>query len=100
MNKEVKALKQALDQLKATHERLEKAHEKFGKAHKRLEKAHSSLLNEQIKKKHVETCDVDLTYDIIDEHYLSLSLFLPLTLLVVFQLPPRLVVMVSLVMPH
>ena len=66
LNKEVKALKQALDELKATHEKLEEAHEKLGKAHKKLEKAHSTLLNEQDKKKHVETCDVGLTCDIID----------------------------------
>ena len=67
LNKEVKALKQALDELKATHERLEEAHKKRGKAHKKLEKAQSSLLNEHDKKKHVETCDVGLTCDIIDE---------------------------------
>ena len=34
-----------------------------------LKKAHSSLLNEQNKKKHVETCDVGLTCDIIDESF-------------------------------
>ena len=56
LNKEVKALKQALDELKATYERLEEAHEKLGKANKKFEKAYSSLLNEQNKKKHVETC--------------------------------------------
>ena len=67
LNKKVKALKQALDELKATHERLEEAHEKLGKAHKKLEKAHSSLLDEQNKKKHEETCNVGLTCDIIDE---------------------------------
>ena len=33
----------------------------------KLEKAHSSLLNEQNKKKHVETCNVGLTSDLIDE---------------------------------
>ena len=66
MNKEVKALKQALDELKATHERLEEAHEKLGKAHKKLEKAHSSLLDEQ-NKKYVETYNVGLTCDLIDE---------------------------------
>ena len=78
MNKEVKALKQALDELKATHERLEEAHEKLGKAHKKLEKAHSSLLNEQKEKKHVETCDVGLTCDIIDES-LSMPIIAPST---------------------
>ena len=39
----------------------------LAKLTKRLEKAHSSSLNEQNKKKHVETCDVGLTCDIIDE---------------------------------
>ena len=73
LQKELKALKQVLDELKATHERLEEAHEKLGKAHKKLEKAHSSLLNEQDKKKHVETCDVGLTCDIINES-LSMSI--------------------------
>ena len=66
LNKEVKALKQTLDELKATHERLEEAHEKLGKAHKKLEKTHSSLLNEQNKKRHVKTCNVSLTCDLID----------------------------------
>ena len=65
--KELKALKQAFDELNASHERLEEANEKLGKAHKKLEKAHSSLLDEQNKKKHVETCNVGLTCDIIDE---------------------------------
>ena len=32
-------------------------------------KTHSSLLNEQNEKKHVETCDVGLTCDIIDESF-------------------------------
>jgi phage shock protein A len=65
--KELKALEQAFDELNASHERLEEAHEKLGKAHKKLEKAHSSLLDEQNVKEHVETCDVGLTCDIIDE---------------------------------
>ena len=34
---------------------------------KKLEKAHFSLLDEQNKKKHVETCNIGLTCDIIDE---------------------------------
>ena len=89
LNKEVKALKQALDELKATHEKLEEAHEKLGKAHKKLEKAHSTLLNEQDKKKHVETCDVGVTCDLIDT-----SLSMPIIVI------PHLVVMVSLVIPH
>ena len=67
--KDLKALKQAFDELNASHERLEEAHEKLGKAHKKLEKAHSSLLDEQNMKEHVETCDVGLTCDIIDESF-------------------------------
>jgi hypothetical protein len=67
--KELKALKQAFDELNASHERLEEAHEKLGKAHKNLEKDHSSLLNEQNKKDHVLTCDKGLTCDIIDESF-------------------------------
>ena len=66
MNKELKALKQAFDELNASHERLEEAHKKLGKAHKKLKKAHSTLL-EQNEKKHVVTCDKGLTCDIIDE---------------------------------
>ena len=61
MRKELKALKQAFDELNASYERLEKAHEKLDKAHKKLEKAHSSLLNEQNKKELVVTCEVGLT---------------------------------------
>ena len=100
MRMELKALKQAFDEPNATHERLEEAHEKLGIAHKKLEKAHSSLLNEQNEKKHVETCDVCLTYDLIDE-----SLSMPI---IVAPANPScststfiyLVVMVLLVMPH
>ena len=68
MCKELKALKQVFDELNASHERLEKAHEKLSKAHKKLEKAHSSLLDEQ-NKNHVETCNVGLTCDLIDESF-------------------------------
>jgi chromosome segregation ATPase len=67
--KELKALKQAFDELNTSHERLEEAHEKLGKAHKKLKKAYSSLLNEQNEKKHVVTCDKGLTSDIIDESF-------------------------------
>ena len=76
--KELKALKQAFDELNASHERLEEANEKLGKAHKKLEKAHSSLLDEQNKKKHVDTCDVCLTCDIIDKS-LSMPIIAPST---------------------
>ena len=67
--KELKALKQAFDELNAYYERIEESHEKLGKAHKKLEKTHSSLLDEQNVKEHVETCDVGLTCDIIDESF-------------------------------
>ena len=100
MNKEVKALKQALDELKATHERLEEAHEKLGKAHKKLEKAHSSLLNEQNKKKHVETCDVGLTCNIIYESLSTSIIVAPANPSCSTLLPPYLVVLVSLMVPH
>jgi hypothetical protein len=66
---ELKALKQAFDELNASHESLKEDHEKLGKAHKKLEKAHSSLLDEQNKKEHVITCDKGLTCDIIDESF-------------------------------
>ena len=78
LRKELKDLKQAFDELNASHERLEEAYEKLGKAHKKLEKAHSSLLDEQNKKKHGETCNVGLTCDIIDES-LSLPIIVPPT---------------------
>jgi hypothetical protein len=68
LRKELKALKQAFDELNASHERLEEAHKKLGKAHKKLEKSHSTLL-EQNEKDHVVTCDIGLTCDIIDESF-------------------------------
>ena len=100
MNKEVKALKQALDELKTTHERLEEAHENLGKAHKKLEKAHSSLLNEQNKKKHVETCNVGLTCDIIEESLSMPIIVAPANPSCILLFPPHLVVIVSLVISH
>ena len=100
LRKELKALKQAFDELNASHERLEDAHEKLGKAHKKLKKAYSSLLDEQTKKKHVETCNVGLTCDLIDTSLSMPIIVTPLTLLVALPLPPLLVVMVSLVIPH
>jgi hypothetical protein len=100
LRKELKALKQAFDELNVSHKRLEEVHEKLSKVHKKLEKAHSSLLNDQNEKKHVETCDVGLTCDIIDESFHKPIILLTLTLLVALLLPPHLVVMVSLVMPH
>ena len=78
LRKELKALKQAFDELDASYEMLEEAHEKLVKAHKKLEKAHSSLLDEQNEKKHVETCNICLTCDIIDES-LSMPIIVPPT---------------------
>ena len=67
-------LEQSFDELNATHERLIEAHEKLGKAHIKLEKAHSSLIEqvkiEEAKKEQViVSCDVGLTYDLIDESF-------------------------------
>jgi phage shock protein A len=62
LHKELKALKQAFDELNLSHERMEKAHEKLGKTYMKLEKAHSSLLNEQNEMEHVATCDKGLTW--------------------------------------
>jgi peptidoglycan hydrolase CwlO-like protein len=70
LHKELKALKQVFDELKASHESLKENHEELGKAHKKLEKAYSSLLNEQNEKEHVITCEKGLTCDIIDESFL------------------------------
>ena len=100
MWKELKSLKQAFDELNASYERLEEAHEKLGKAHKKLEKAHSSLLNEQNEKKHIVTCDKGLTCDIIDESFYKPIIVAPTNPSCSTSLPPHLVVMVSLVMPH
>ena len=74
---ELKALKQAFDEPNVSHERLKEAHKKLGKVHKKLEKAHSFLLNEQNEKKHVETCNIGLTYDIIDESFYKLIIVVP-----------------------
>ena len=74
LHKKVKFLEQSFDELNATHEGLMDAHEKLGKAHSKLEKAHSSLI-EQVKKEEakkeqvIATCDVGLTYDLIDESF-------------------------------
>ena len=67
MHKELKALKQAFDELNASHERLEDAHEKLSKAHTKLEKAHSTLV--ELNEKVIEKCDIGLTCDIIDESF-------------------------------
>ena len=45
---------------------------------KSLKKAHSTLLNEQDKKKHVETYDVGVTCDLIDTS-LSMSIIVATT---------------------
>jgi hypothetical protein len=62
------ALEQSFNELNATHERLEKAYEKLGKAHIKLEKTHSLLL-EQDKERKIISCDVGITYDLIDESF-------------------------------
>ena len=66
----------------------------------KLEKAHSSLLDEQTKKKHVETCNIGLTCDIIDESLSMPIIVAPAKPSCSTLLPPHLIVMVSLVMPH
>jgi len=66
--KELKALKQAFDELNVSHERLMEAHEKLEKAHSKLEKAHSFLLN-QSKKEIVQTCNIGVTCDLFDESF-------------------------------
>ena len=68
MRMELKALKQAFDELNASHESLKEDHEELGKAHKKVKKAHSTLL-EQNEKEHAVTCDKGLTCDIIDESF-------------------------------
>ena len=72
----------------------------LAKPTKSLKKAHSSSLKEQNKKKHVETCNVGLTYDIIDESLSMPIIVAPTNPSCSTSLPPHLVVMVSLVMPH
>ena len=63
-----------------------------------LKKAHSSLLEEQNKKKHVETCNVDLTCDIINES-LSMFIIVPLTnFFIIFSFSPHIVMIASLMM--
>jgi flagellar motility protein MotE (MotC chaperone) len=98
--KELKAHKQAFDELNASYEKLEEALKKLDKAHKKLEKAHYSLLNEQNEKKHVVTCDKGLTCDIIDESFYKPIIVASTNPLVAHRLLSHLVVMVSLVMPH
>jgi hypothetical protein len=68
LQKKLSALEQSFDELNATHERLVEAYEKLGKAHTKLEKAHSLLL-EQDKEGVIVSCDVGVTYDIIDESF-------------------------------
>jgi hypothetical protein len=69
LHKKVKFLKQSFDELNATHERLIEAHDKLGKAQSKLEKAHSSLIEEAKKEQVIVSCDVGLTFDIIDESF-------------------------------
>jgi hypothetical protein len=46
------------------------------------------------------TCDVGLTYDLIDESFYSPIIVTPIILLVALPLLPHLLVMLSLVMPY
>jgi predicted nuclease with TOPRIM domain len=105
LRKELKAHKQSLGELQASHECLKEDHEELGLAHTKLEKAHSSLL-EQVKKEEtnkeqvITSCDVGLTYDIVDESFYKPIVVAFTTLLIALPLLPHLVVKVSLVMPH
>jgi hypothetical protein len=74
LRKRIKSLKQSFDELNVSHESLREDHEKLGKTHSKLEKAHSSLLKqvkeEEAKKEQViVSCNVGLTYDILDESF-------------------------------
>jgi chromosome segregation ATPase len=81
LEQELKALRKSFDELEASSECLKEDHEDLEVAHTRLKEAHSALLElinekdimlEKPKKKPVEeqvivTCDIGLTYDLIDE---------------------------------
>ena len=69
LRKELKALKRSFDELNASHESLREDHEELGNAHTKLERAHSSLLEEGKKEQVIVSCDVRLTYDILDKSF-------------------------------
>ena len=76
--KKHQALEQSFDELNAYHERLTEAHEKLEKTHSKLEKAHSSLLD-QSKKEIVQTCNIGVTCDLIDESFHTPTIIAPIT---------------------
>ena len=57
-------------------------------------------MEEAKKEQVIVSCDVGLTYDIIDESFYKPIVVLPLTLLVALPLLLHLLVTVSLVMAH
>jgi DNA repair exonuclease SbcCD ATPase subunit len=81
LEQELKALRKSFDELEASRECLKEDHEDLEIAHTRLKEAHSTLLElvkekdimlEKLKKKAIEekvimTCDIGLTYDLIDD---------------------------------
>ena len=69
LRKELKALKQSFDELNASHENIKEDHEELGNALTKIEKAHSSLLEETKKEQVIVSCDVGLTYDILNESF-------------------------------
>jgi chromosome segregation ATPase len=68
LRKKHQALEQNFDELNATHERLMEAHEKLEKAHSKLDKAYSTLLD-QSKKEPIQTSQVGVTCDLLNETF-------------------------------
>jgi hypothetical protein len=69
LHKKVKSLEQFFDGLNASHESLNEDHEELSKAHSKLEESHSSLLEQAKKEQVIVSCDVGLTYGILDESF-------------------------------
>jgi hypothetical protein len=71
--KDKKNLMQELDELRASYESLKVDHKKLQKSHTKLEKAHSSLVekyeNMTTNVEKAETCNIGISYDIIDESF-------------------------------
>ena len=85
--KKIKSLEQSFDELNASDESLREDHEMLGKAHSKLEMSHSSLLKQvkdEVAKKEqvIVSCDVGLTYYILDESFYKTIVVVPLTPLV------------------
>ncbi|XP_066342833.1 uncharacterized protein [Miscanthus floridulus] len=68
LRKKNQALEQSFGELKASYERLVEAHEELGNAHTKLNEAYSTLVS-QDKKEHIQTCNVGITSDILDESF-------------------------------